>query len=103
LTDFDHTTLDPVLTGRVRLAVVGLLAGMAEAEFSFIKDQVKATDGNLGLHLRKLEDAGYITASKSFVDRKPRTTYALTDLGRDALLAYVARLEALLGGRAGPG
>lgn len=96
MSDFDHTSIDPILSGRVRLAVVGLLAGVAEAEFSFIKDQVRATDGNLGLHMRKLEDAGYVRAEKSFVDRKPRTIYALTDRGRDALLAYIARLEALV-------
>lgn len=64
--------------------------------FTELRELVGATDGNLATHSRKLEDAGYIQATKQFVDRKPLTTYALTDHGRAAFEAYIDALEALL-------
>lgn len=64
--------------------------------FTELRDLVGATDGNLATHSRKLEEAGYIEATKQFVDRKPLTTYALTEEGRAAFRAYLDALEALL-------
>jgi DNA-binding transcriptional ArsR family regulator len=96
MSDFDHTAFDELLQSRVRLAIVAYLAGAEEAEFTAVRDAIKATDGNASVHLRKLEDAAYVKMRKRFVDRKPQTLYALTERGRRALLEYVAHLEKLL-------
>ena len=96
MTDYDHAAIDEILHSRVRLAIVAFLAGAKTAEFSAVRDAIRTTDGNASVHLRKLEEAGYVTAEKRFVQRKPQTRYALTDRGRKALLDHVAHLEALL-------
>ena len=94
--DFDHNAIDEVLHSRVRIAIVAFLASAGEVDFSVIRDAIKTTDGNASVHLRKLEEAGYVTVEKRFVQRKPQTRYALTDRGRKALLDHVAHLETLL-------
>lgn len=96
MTDFDHSAIDELLQSRVRLAIVAFLAGAEAAEFSVVRDATKTTDGNASVHLRKLEDAGYVAVQKRFVKRKPQTTYSLSERGRKALLDYVAHLESLL-------
>jgi DNA-binding transcriptional ArsR family regulator len=96
MTDFDHNAIDELLQSRVRLAIMAFLAGAEEVEFAALRDATKTTDGNASVHLRKLEDAGYVAVRKHFVERKPQTLYRLTDRGRKALLAYVAHLESLL-------
>lgn len=96
MTDFDYRQLDDVIHSRIRLALMAVLAGVERAEFTFLRDQVGATDGNLGTHLKKLEDSGYINVHKRFVDRKPTTDYALTRKGRQAFASYLKRLEKLL-------
>jgi len=96
MTDFDHTAIDELLHSRVRLAIVAFLAGAQTADFSAVREAIKTTDGNASVHLRKLEDAGYIAVRKRFVARKPQTLYTLTESGRRALLDYVAHLESLL-------
>jgi DNA-binding transcriptional ArsR family regulator len=99
MTDYDHAAIDEILHSRVRLAIVGFLAGAGAAEFSAIRTAIKTTDGNASVHLRKLEDSGYVTVEKRFVARKPQSLYRLTDTGRQALSAYVAHLEDLLRSR----
>jgi DNA-binding transcriptional ArsR family regulator len=96
MSDYDHTAIDEVLHSRVRLAIVAFLAGAEIADFSAVRDATKTTDGNASVHLRKLEEAGYVTVQKRFVARKPQTLYGLTASGRKALLDYVAHLEDLL-------
>jgi DNA-binding transcriptional ArsR family regulator len=96
MTDFDHSAIDELLQSRVRLAIVAYLASAGRADFSLLRDAIKTTDGNASVHLRKLEDAGYVVMDKRFVDRKPQTSYALAERGRKALLNYVAHLESLL-------
>ncbi|HEY4344992.1 MAG TPA: transcriptional regulator [Parvibaculum sp.] len=96
MADFDHSAIDDVLQGRVRLAIVAFLAGGACVDFTTIRDATKTTDGNASVHLRKLEEAGYVAMEKKFVGRKPQTTYALTEKGRQALIDYVSHLETLL-------
>jgi DNA-binding HxlR family transcriptional regulator len=90
--------LDPVIHGKLRLALMSLLAGVDSADFSWLRETTGATDGNLGAQLMKLEEAGYVHAKKRFVERKPQTTYRLTEKGRKALAEYVAALRKLLGG-----
>ena len=92
------TELDPVIHSQIRLAVLSLLVGADEAELTFLREQTGATDGNLSIHLLKLEEAGYIAVDKSFVGRKPRSAYRLTPKGRKAFAQYVQNLKALLGG-----
>jgi DNA-binding transcriptional ArsR family regulator len=96
MTDFDHAAIDEVLHSRVRLAIVAFLAGAGTAEFAAVRNAIKTTDGNASVHLRKLEEAGYLAAEKRFVARKPQTLYRLTAAGRQALRDYVAHLETLL-------
>ncbi len=87
---------DPLLLSQARLGIVTVLLGREEASFSDLKTLLGLTQGNLGVHLRKLEDAGYVAVSKAFVERKPRTTCRLTAAGRAALLGHVARLERIV-------
>ena len=94
--DFDHNAIDEVLQSRVRIAIVAFLASAGAVDFSVVRDAIKTTDGNASVHLRKLEDAGYVSVEKRFVNRKPQTRYALTERGRKALLDHVAHLERLL-------
>jgi DNA-binding transcriptional ArsR family regulator len=96
MTDFDHNAIDEVLQSRVRIAIVAFLASAGNVEFAGIRDAIKSSDGNTSVHLRKLEEAGYVSVDKRFVQRKPQTRYALTDRGRTALLDHVAHLEGLL-------
>jgi DNA-binding HxlR family transcriptional regulator len=86
---FDIGDIDDVIHGRLRLGVMAYLAGAKVAEFNELKAQLKATDGNLSVHLRKLEDARYISVEKTYAGRKPLTRLKLTDKGRDAFVAYL--------------
>lgn len=96
MTEFDHRELDRVVHSRIRLAVLSLLAGVDRAEFTFLRDQVNTTDGNLSAHARKLEEAGYVDSEKRFDDRKPVTRYRITEKGRRALREYAERLGTML-------
>lgn len=96
MNDFDYQQLDEIIHSRIRLAVMAVLISVDEAEFTFLREKVNATDGNLSTHLKKLEDAGYIAVNKSFEDRKPVSRYLLTQKGRKAFEAYVERLEKLI-------
>jgi len=96
LTDFDYQQLDEIIHSRIRLAIIAVLISVEEAEFNFLKEKVNTTDGNLSVHLRKLEEAGYITIKKEFIDRKPRTSFALSKKGMKAFEIYVTRLEKLI-------
>jgi DNA-binding MarR family transcriptional regulator len=94
--DFSYQQLDDIIHSRIRLAILSVLIAIDEADFIFLREKVGATDGNLSTHLRKLEEAEYISVQKQFVDKKPQTTYKLTSKGRTAFEAYVNRLEAMI-------
>ena len=94
--DFDYQQLDEIIHSRIRLAIMAVLVTVDEAEFTFLRDKVNATDGNLSTHLKKLEEVGYIAVSKSFENRKPVSRYMLTKKGRQAFEVYVQRLEKLI-------
>jgi len=89
--------LNPVIHGKLRLALLSLLSGVDEAEFTWLRSKTGSTDGNLGAQLMKLEEAGYVTVEKRFVLRKPQTLYRMTESGRAALIEYVQALKQLLG------
>lgn len=93
---FDHTALDDVIHGRLRLGVMAYLSTASPAPFVELKAKVNATDGNLSTHLTKLEEAGYVRLDKSFVDKKPRTNVHLTAKGRKAWIDYLNKIQALL-------
>lgn len=89
--------LDPLFSNKVRLAIVIMLVSESEPlDFKSLLDRLELSKGNLSSHMRKMEEAGYITLHKEFLDRKPRTTYSLTDQGRDELKNYLDTMESVL-------
>ena len=89
--------IDRLIHERLRLGIISALAGHQSLTFNELKHAVKTSDGNLSVHARKLEDAGYISCSKSFDGRTPKTEYSLTSEGRRALASYLDHMEALIG------
>jgi len=88
--------LDRLIHERLRLGIVSALAGNRSLSFSELKRALETTDGNLSVHARKLEEAGYVACTKSFDGRVPRTEYRLTPRGRRALERYLDHMEALI-------
>jgi DNA-binding transcriptional ArsR family regulator len=88
--------LDRIIHERVRLAIVSALAVHESLTFNELKAMLETSDGNVSVHARKLEDAGYITCTKGFDGRIPRTEYRLAAAGRTALERYLAHMEALI-------
>jgi DNA-binding HxlR family transcriptional regulator len=88
--------LDRLIHERVRLGIVSALAANSLLTFNDLKRLLQITDGNLSVHARKLEEAGYIACTKSFEGRMPKTEYALTSAGRKALEKYLDHMEALI-------
>jgi DNA-binding transcriptional ArsR family regulator len=88
--------LDKVIHERLRLAIVSALAVHESLTFTDLKAMLDASDGNVSVHARKLEDAGYISCKKGFDGRVPRTEYRLTAAGRKALERYLGHMEALI-------
>jgi DNA-binding MarR family transcriptional regulator len=88
--------LDPILQHRSRLGACVLLSTVDVLSFSRLKALLSESDGNLGAQLRKLEEAGYVSVRKEFVDRKPVSWYSLSEVGRAALKRHLAGMEALI-------
>ena len=95
--DFDINQIDEVIHGRLRLGIMAILAGDGVADFNSLRSRLQATDGNLSVHLRKLEDAGYVAIDKSFSGKKPLTRVRLTEVGRRAFVAYLDAIGRLSG------
>ncbi len=94
--DAQPAELDRLIHERQRLGIVSALAVNESLSFNELKALMQTTDGNLSVHARKLEDAGYITCRKSFEGRMPRTDYSLTANGRRALERYLDHMEAII-------
>jgi len=90
------THLNPAFDHRNRLGIMSVLAVNDWVEYSTLKELLNLTDGNLASHLKPLEAQDYVTVRKQFVGRKPQTTYAATDKGREAFRIHLDALEALL-------
>jgi DNA-binding HxlR family transcriptional regulator len=90
------TRLDRIIHERIRLAIVSALAANETLSFNELKHLLQTTDGNLSVHARKLEEAGYVACAKSFEKRMPKTVYRLTAEGRRAFERYVSHLEAVI-------
>jgi len=89
-------SIDRLIHERLRLAIVSALAVHDSLSFNELKDMIGASDGNLSVHARKLEEAQYVACTKSFDGRTPRTEYRLTAAGRRSLERYLAHMEALI-------
>ena len=94
MAELNETIHQPVRL-RIMAALVSLDVGN-EVDFTFLRDLLQVTDGNLGAHLRRLEEAGYISINKTFVDRKPRTFVAASEAGREVFQEHVKALEEIL-------
>lgn len=93
---FALDAVDDVIHGRLRLGIMAYLLGSGEADFVQLKEKTGATDGNLSVQLRKLEDVGYVAIDKRFVGKKPLTSVTLTETGRAALIAYLNNMQRLI-------
>jgi DNA-binding MarR family transcriptional regulator len=97
--------LDEIIHQPIRLRLMAALVAIKNgesAEFTLLRDMLGVTDGNLGAHLHRLEEAGYIEIDKKFVDRKPHSFISATGLGRKVFRSQVAALEEIIRGAAGP-
>ncbi|HEV2081256.1 MAG TPA: transcriptional regulator [Brevundimonas sp.] len=95
----DLGRIDEVIHGRMRLGIMVYLADAETADFTELKTVLEATQGNLSVHLKKLEEAGYVSIAKSFKDNKPLTQASITPAGRKAFAAYLEALGGLIGGK----
>lgn len=97
--DFDIARIDEIIHGRIRLGIMAYLSGAETADFNTLKARLQTTDGNLSVHLRKLEEAGFVSVAKSFNGRKPLTEASLTEEGRTAFVTYLDAMAGLLPAR----
>ncbi len=88
--------LDPILHSQLRLAVVSVLMGVEEAEFSYLREQTSSTAGNMSIQISKLKEAGYIEVEKKFRNNYPLTICQITPLGKKRFAEYVAALKEYL-------
>jgi len=88
--------VDRLIHERLRLGIVSALAANESLTFNDLKRLLETTDGNLSVHARKLEDAGYVSCTKSFAERRPRSEYRLTALGRRSLQRYLDHMQAVI-------
>jgi DNA-binding transcriptional ArsR family regulator len=88
--------LDPMLHERGRLAIASVLAAVNSLTFTELRDALEMTDGNLSVHLQKLEERGYVAIDKQFVGRRPQTSCRLTRAGRQAFTRYLDHLQAII-------
>lgn len=91
--NFDYQQIDDVIHSRIRTSIMAVLVSVEEAEFNYLKEKVNATDGNLSAHIKKLEEAGYVSVKKIFIERKPVSKYKITNKGYKAFENYIKNLE----------
>jgi DNA-binding transcriptional ArsR family regulator len=88
--------LNALIHAPIRLAILSVLISVEHANFTFLKENIGTTDGNLSTHLTKLEDAGYIHIKKIFVGKKPQTLCSITESGRNAFMDYLVQMEQIV-------
>ena len=96
--NFDHQQIDTFLHSRIRLAIIAVLATVDEIDFNTLKTQVNTSDGNLSVHLKKLEEAKYLSINRSIVSRKTLTVIKITQTGLVALESYFTTVDQFLHG-----
>ena len=94
--NYDYQQIDDVIHSRIRTTVMAVLVSVEEAEFNYLKEKVNAIDGNLSVHLKKLEEAGYVSVKKVFIERKPVSKYKITSKGYKAFENYIKKLENII-------
>ena len=94
---FDFEDLDEVIHGRVRLGIMAFLSTAGGTDFTTLKTRLQLTDGNLSVHIKKLEEAGYVTTEKAFVGKKPQTSVKITPTDHKAFAAYLDAIAKLVG------
>ena len=94
--DFNIEAIDDIIHGRLRLGVMAYLSTAGSADFTLLKTKLQASDGNLSVQLRKLEEAGYVVIEKAFVGKKPLTTVTLSEAGRTAYIGYLDAMRKLI-------
>ena len=92
----DRLTFDDIILSKTRLVIISALAGGDKLDFTYLRDELHLTDGNLSNQIRKLEEAGYIKVQKVFVNRKPKTFCKITRKGQRAIKKLIDKLEALI-------
>ncbi|MBL4639283.1 MAG: transcriptional regulator [Kordiimonadaceae bacterium] len=97
MSGYDYRAIDDFIHSRVRLTIMSFLAAARSAEFTELKTQLKVSDGNLSTHLKKLEEAEYISIRKLFQGKKPQTLIAISEKGDTAFQAYVEELGQMIG------
>jgi len=95
----DQTEFDELILSKTRLGIISALIGGDKLEFTYLRNTLNLSDGNLSVQIRKLEEAGYIKVEKVFVDRKPKTFCKITSKGRKAIRDLIRKLENLKGNR----
>lgn len=93
---FDINRIDEVIHGRIRLGIMAYLSGSNVADFTELKTRLQTTDGNLSVHVRKLEEAGFVRVEKTYQGRRPLTRVHLTGDGREAFILYLEQISALV-------
>ena len=92
----DQPEFDELILSKTRLGIISALIGGDELEFTYLRDTLKLSDGNLSVQIRKLEEAGYIKVKKIFIDRKPKTFYKILPKGRNAIMRLIRDLDNLI-------
>ena len=92
----DKPKFDELILSKTRLGIISALIGGDKLEFTYLRDALELSDGNLSVQIRKLEDAGYITIEKIFIDRKPKTFCKITGKGQKAVRNLISKLEDLV-------
>ncbi|MBU8921552.1 MAG: transcriptional regulator [Bacteroidales bacterium] len=96
MSDFDYHKLDNLIHSKVRLGIIAALVAAESVDFSFLKEKLDLTDGNLSVNMKKLEEAGYIKTKKTFIKHKPNTSYRITAKGKKAFDRYLENLKKIL-------
>lgn len=91
-----YDKLNPLLHSQLRLAIMSLLISVEKADYNFIKEKTEASSGNISVQISKLEDAGYLEVTKTFKNKKPNTSYKITQKGVEAFEAYVNNIQQYL-------
>ena len=96
--DFDLKELNRLIHSPIRLGIMTILNSLEEASFNYLKNRLDVTDGNLSSHIEKLEEAGYINVRKEFMEKKPHTSYKITEKGINAFRKYIEQLGNIIKG-----
>lgn len=94
--EFDFRELNRIIHSPVRLGIMAAMVSSDEVNFRFLKEKLELSDGNLSANMTKLEEAGFIIINKSFVNKKPVTTYRVTELGQKAFRKYIENIEKII-------